>query len=443
LLGAIIIKLAHPLSTSAEINQAVLANPEIYLQAISLVLIALQVAATWWLGVAAYRVFGRWLPVLLLQAAPFANKIILKHGVHVKPEPMLVLALTLLVIAVLKATGDEKRLPRHALAMGSAIGFGVAVKVLFFPIGLLPLFLLKSWRNIFLYGLAAGVSFLFFIAPALPSLHIFIDWMAKVSVSSGAYGSGEGTFISSEYPRAFLKIFWSRPLFLWPFLAGLGAILWNRFGPRRETGPLWSVLQGVLLAQFAMLALVAKQPVAYYLIPALLLSGLTLAILVQLFADSEKKRLGVSIAALALAVSQGVTFYGQDKELRATQRMALSFDMTRFASCSKVYYDFASSPDYALYMGNIWSSRRFTKELEAKASKDAYFFNFYTGRPERWDQPVDLKKLVADSQCTIFRGAWENVITGQVAPRVPGIKYDGVCKTGEETIFTVGIGCAK
>jgi hypothetical protein len=117
--------------------------------------------------------------------------------------------------------------------------------------------------------------------------------------------------------------------------------------------------------------------------------------------------------------------------------------MSRFANCAKVYYDFASSPDYALYLGNIWSSRRFTKELEAKAPKDAYFFNFYTGRPEQWDRSVDLKKLAETSQCTVFRGAWENVILGQVGLLIPGVKYDGVCKTGEETILTLGIGCEK
>ena len=107
------------------------------------ILFALDAAAMLIVGWTVWRRFGSLVPALAAQGAPFATMLALRHGIDVKPEPLLLFAVMLLAAAMV----EEAVAPRRAslLALGAAAGFGIACKVTFAPLAMTVLILPATW----------------------------------------------------------------------------------------------------------------------------------------------------------------------------------------------------------------------------------------------------------------------------------------------------------
>ena len=154
-LGALVLWAAHLGAGANEITQAVLAAPETHLRLIGALFIGLNAAALLALGAAGYAVFGNLLPALILQTGPFLSMLVLKQGFQVKPEALLIFSTLMLGVVTVLALSPgvlQRRRLGLAAAFGVVVGFGVATKVTFAPLWLLPVFLLGSWRAVGVYG---------------------------------------------------------------------------------------------------------------------------------------------------------------------------------------------------------------------------------------------------------------------------------------------------
>ena len=80
LIGAIIIKGLHPFLSKNELTRLVLTEPEHYLQIIAHALITLNTIGLIALGFVTFSVFKDWIPVVLMQMAPFLSKLILTQN---------------------------------------------------------------------------------------------------------------------------------------------------------------------------------------------------------------------------------------------------------------------------------------------------------------------------------------------------------------------------
>lgn len=453
LLIAATIRALHPLSPTAAIVDAVMADPERYLVAAGNVIFVLVGLGLWVMGRAFHRLTGSLWPALLSQTAPFLSMIIPKFALHPKPEAMLVVAVCLMAAVAAEVTRSGQPGLRHAVWFGAVMGFGAACKLNFLPLGILPLVMLANIRLVLAYGVATAIAFLVFVAPALPNTPLFLDWIAKVALHSGAYGEGAATIIDvARYPRAIIKLFGSKLLFTIVLVLSLLALWRHRRLARAGDGnpSMARLLSAIVVAQLASVLLVAKQPAPHYTMPMVLLSGPALAVLWVLSRDllaGRRHRVGWAAITGLLAALQIPASWTQYRELAEWTRASMSFDMTRFDRCARVFYDTASAKSYAMERADRYVYGRYAEYLAARMPKDEYTWYIYdhvywSRALQRWSLPVELAAILSGYECVVFRGNAPYTLVPTINTLIPGFTFDDRCEVGEESVLTKNILCS-
>lgn len=451
---AAVIKALHPtLSTDATID-AVLHDAEGTLMAVTTVIYVLVGLSLWWMGRAVLGATGALIPAMLAQTAPMLSRIIPKFGLHPKPEPFLIIAVALLIAALMPLikTRDDGRWDRAAALAGIAMALGVACKVHFVVLGVVPLLLLDRRRFLIYVGVGAA-ALVVFVAPAIPSWDIWTGWISRMMLHSGAYGEGAATIVdTARYPRAVLKLFSSKLIFSATILAGL-VILAAYFRLRRrdlmQRDRFARLLLGMIIAQVLVVLSVAKQPAAHYLVPALMLTGPSLAALWSLSRPlAPHRHLHVWGGLLAvLLVLQMPQMAKQNAELRGWTREQMAIDLgASFPGCAKVYFDAASAQSYAFQRGDMNALARYSPKLAPLFPTDEYtwFTNDHTYWKNglmQWLRPETLEGILARHGCIVFRGNQYWTVAPRAEQISPGFRLDDRCDMGEETLFTKGVRC--
>jgi hypothetical protein len=445
---ALVLRLFYWGASAQAVVSAALSDPEAPLLAVTTALYPLVGLALVGLGLAFWRVTGRLEAGLLAQTAPFLSMIIPKFGLHPKPEPFLIMAAAWVVAAALPLLRDGDLRDRRAVWLGGAIGFAIACKLQALTLGLVPLFLLDR-RRFLLLALAVPSAFLLFTVPAWPSADLWLDWVGRMVLHSGAYGSGAATVIEpGRYPRAVLALFGSKLIFTLVFVASLAALA-VALRRRRFDRPS-RLLAGIVCAQALTVLIVAKQSAAHYMVPALMLTGPALGILFVLSAQAARPlwhRRGWALAAVALIAVTVPAVRGQTLELARWTREAQSLDMSRFAACARIDYDSSSSLPYALLRGDLNALGRYSPLLAARMPPDTYawFINDHTWWRRgfmHWTRRLDIAATLAPYPCLVFRGNQPQNAIPRAFQEIPGFRLDDRCEVGEETVFTMGITCA-
>jgi hypothetical protein len=451
---ALVLRLMHPSLPAAGVVEAVLDQPEAHLVMVTTVMFPLVGLGLFWLGRVFLTATGNLMPALLAQSAPFLSMIIPKFGLHPKPEAFLIIAVAPLMAAALHAARAERLEDRHAIWLGMAIGFGIACKIHFVAMGLVPLFLLDRRRLFLVLPLATAAGFFLFVSPALPSWQIFVDWWGRVAVSSGAYGTGAATVIDpTRYPRAFFNLFASKLIFTAVFLAGWAALAGYVRLRRRgliAADPFARLLAGILLAQLATVVLVAKQSAAHYMVPAVMMTGPAMAVLwvvtARMFPERGHARGWLAVAVLLVVVQVPAT-WKQNAELARWSKATMGFDMTPFAACAKIDFDASSSLPYALQRGDMNAQARYSPKLATRMPADQYTWftndhSYWKRGFMQWNQPRDFGQVLAAYPCAVFRGTQAWTARSEAQRLAPGFVFDDHCFAGEDDFLTKGIKCS-
>ncbi|MGE5504415.1 MAG: hypothetical protein ACM31L_08320 [Actinomycetota bacterium] len=452
-LVALVVRLMHPGLSPAAVVEAVIADPERPLVMVTTVLYPMIGLGLWWMGRAVLGATGRIAPALLAQSAPFLSMIVPKYALHPKPEALLVIAACWVVVAALSAATAPRLEDRHAKWLGVAVGFGIACKLQFAAMGLVPLFLLDRRRLLVILPMATVAGFVFFVAPALPSWDLFLDWWGKVLTHSGAYGSGDATVVEGAALKNRLAgLFGAKPLTT--AVMGLSMLgLAGYFRLRRrgliEPQPMARLLAGMVLAQLATILITAKQPAAHYLLPALMLTGPSLAALWVLSArvfPARPHRIAWAVIAVVLLAAQGHATWKQNAELAEWSRGAQALDEGRFAACAKVDYDQASSVTYAMERGNMDAGGTYGERLAPHWPKDRY--TWFTNEHSFWHKgfwqagrQLDPAAELAKYPCLLFRGTTLWTLYPELERLAPQVGPLERCMYGEEYVLTKGASC--
>jgi hypothetical protein len=293
-----------------------------------------------------------------------------------------------------------------------------------------------------------------FIAPAIPSWEIWLDWMKRMILGSGAYGEGPQTVINTQrYPRAVLKLFSSKLIFSAAILASVAMLViyfrLRRRGLMAQDRAARLVL-GIVIAQVLVVLSVAKQPAAHYMIPALLLTGPALAALWSLSRPLMGGRAHLRLWGGALAVlvaMQAPQMVKQNAELKGWTREQMAIDLgARYPGCAKVHFDAASAQSYAFQRGDMNALARYSPKLAPLFPTDEYtwFTNDHTYWKHglmQWNRPVALADVLSRHGCAVFRGNQPWTVHARAEEQIPGFTFDDRCETGEETLFTKGVRC--
>jgi hypothetical protein len=457
LIGALALKLAYPLSSGAEIAARAFDDPEAHLRLISNVLLGVNALALLVAGLVARACVGNLALALFLQAGPFLSMVILKNAYHVKPESLLIAIALMLAVLVLAAgrdwSRDGGRAPYRALAFGVVAGLGVATKLTAAPVFLLPLFLLGGLRRIALYAVSAAATFALFTLPTWPNFAKVSDYILLTLARSGAYGSGAQFVIDlSRYPRDVIDVA-SRPVVHLQLLFGAAALAVAAWRKRRGlASPAFELraLAGLALAILAQVLAVAKQPTANYMVPAYMLLPLAAILFYRFVAglglgDARlRRRAGAATALLLAAVvaAQPFAVRRQYAELVQKRAEARRVDNGLFAACARIYFFPASSPSFALFLGDWWTGARAGAEVARRVGPNEYWFeqNIMDLRDARGSR--DLGRIAAENPCVFLRGGHPGPIGEFLARHLPDARFERTCSTGEETVFTWGVDCA-
>ncbi|MGB0670494.1 MAG: hypothetical protein ACPGNT_03270 [Rhodospirillales bacterium] len=439
--------------------EAVLADPEDALRLLSNGAVALVGGSLFLAMLAAWLWVRRLSAVILMGIAPLVSMVALKMLWHVKPEPVVFAAALLACLPLLRSFRHPGTLERAstAVVLGLLGAVMVTAKWSALPLLVIPFLCLRGWRPKLWFVVSGMLGGGLLLAPAWGELDWVFGYLWSLIIHADAHGGGAETVADwAAYPGTVIKIL-RRPILLLPVVLGLLFACWGTL--RRVRGG--EVDRTAIRLAFAggsglliMALAVAKQPVAYYLVPAFVFSVFTLVAVCRVVAsfgwggDGLRRTVGafLVLALLGLAGAQVGAANRQAEEYSRHRDEALLVEDGRFAACRRLFLYGASSPDFALLLGSYLTGNHFADRVAERIGPDRYWADDYypfdedKGRDARG--PVALAEVLAAKPCLVISGfAWRDGWRTVVQPALAGREPTATCSWPMQRAVTYGIDC--
>jgi hypothetical protein len=188
-----------------------LANADLYLRVLNLVLTLIVSAFMFYAGKAAYRITKNMSYSILLQFTPLFTSIIFGNIGRVTPENLIPIPVMVLSLLLLKIFYEEEETENSRQAIGFALtgAFGLSIKLTILPILVIPFIVLHKWKNRIVYVIAATLSFFAMALPMTLQFKIFFGWVKDLFMHSGNYGKGDSNIINWETVIPNFKYLWT------------------------------------------------------------------------------------------------------------------------------------------------------------------------------------------------------------------------------------------
>ncbi|QGY43241.1 hypothetical protein GM418_06085 [Maribellus comscasis] len=411
-IGAVSIAVKHWFSNSSDekIVTHVLKEPLLFMDAIQHVLVVMNFLILLFLGFFVLKKTNSVWTALLFQITGFLSANTLDHiWTKVEPEPVLFFITCIYVITILYFYFSEnKNKFQYVIVFSLIIGAGLATKATFLPLIALPLIIIPSTKRKLIFIAGVIISFVLFTIPAIPEYKHMYYWFRDLTNHTGKYGQGEKGFIDiSTYLPNMLELLKNNPVF--GIVTGLGILtvalcFFLKVHKKNERANTWDlkILAGLIAANIMGVLVVSKHYIVHpdhYLIPELLLTGITIFFILRILLKSHKIVLPAIVIGLAvfLAFTQPQKLkyadYGYkitNEELDSTELM-LERD---YAEYTKIYYYPNSLNKYsALKFGDVYSKNRLLPYLK-NLYPNTYLYNHNHGMFQNWNAKVSLENIV-------------------------------------------------
>lgn len=427
ILGAATLKISHALDFSEKdsLEFAVLKNPEFYLTIINTVLVTLNTLLLFIIGLTAFILSKNiWLS-LLLQLSPFlSNNIIIDGLPRISPEPLLFFTGSLFLLILLKMIFSKslsKSAHRYMITLALVSGFGMATKLTFVPLLIIPLVVLPELRNKIWFLFLTGLSFVFWTWPIISQYEVLLNWYYNIITHNGFYGNGVPQILYlPNYFNNIINLCLLNPLLFLVWFFSAGFIL--RFGcfsagvDKAARKVVWQdtsfrTLAAVATAQMFAVLIVAKHPAGWYLAPVFSLSGFMLFLTflylqkINYFNNFNLKK-GVFFIVIILLFSCAWRIV----EIRNLFMHKLQIRQESLAVYQKVESDYkdylkiyclfdpscgpSSSPVSALAFGDFFVNEGRYSEHLRKIYGNSYFYNALDKTFYIWAEEFSIEKII-------------------------------------------------
>lgn len=435
ILGSAVLKIAHALDLSAKdsLSFAVLRNPEFYLTVINGVLISLNAILLFMIGRVTFNLTRSVGLGLLLQFSPFFSGIPLRWGLpQVSCEPLLMSVSLLLVLILIKMVFSEnlsKSAHRYMLALAFVSGFGIATKVTFLPLLIIPFLALPDLRNRIWFLLLTGLSAIIWTWPITSQYERIFQRLGLILTHTGNYGHGSSGII--DFPslqNVFLNIlsgFMDDPLLpLIFFFAVCVLLIYLGFSKARKTA--WQdtsfrILVALIAAQLFTLLIVVKQNCERYALPVLCLSGFLLFLIFiglqrrNYFSRFDNKKITAVIVVFLILcgawrlVDMKNLFNDYMQVKQESSAMSRKVE-NGYKDYLKIVYYMTPSSVAALSHGNYYTSHKYLSisEMETrlfskgiysetlqKIYGETYFYNPWNGEFYTWTKGFLIEDMIS------------------------------------------------
>lgn len=347
---------------------------------------------------------------LLIQISTFLSIYILDTiWGKLSPEPLLFFMTGLYVSLVFWFYHDEnKRHWKYVILFALVTGAGLATKATFLPLFILPLFIIPSVKRKLFYLLGIILAFVVFTIPAIPEYDRMFFWFRDMIGHSGIYGSGEkGVIDTKTYVPNILSILSFFPGFTFILVTGiltLGAVFFS--AKRRIVAEELKYLAGLLATFVVGILLVAKHYGGnHYLMPVLLLSGLTIFVLLKiaekLFDSKAIKTYLPPVAVSVFAVfilwnhpGQMIISNKQYKEASVEIDSANLWVSQNYGHYTPVnFYIYSINKFTGLKFGNDFAKGKLLSYLKKMYPK-TYFYELSSNSYFNWNLKTSLSDIV-------------------------------------------------
>lgn len=448
LIGAVTIRLAHyfynPFGDTFHADIA--KRPEFFLHVINKVLVLLNFLLFFLLGAVAFHLTKDFGAALILQLTPFiAESAMIAALSRVNPEPLLMIATSFLILVLLYALRSERISTFKFILMGFIVGFGIAAKITFIPLAIIPLFFFDKIKNKLVYILSSVIGFVFFTLPIITQYNKFFGWIFRLITREGRYGTGkEEIFSLATCFKNTKKILNENTLFAFLLVLSLVILLIGVLIPALRKLSLknkhFRLIAGVTAAQIVAIIMVSKNPGQHYLVPAFSLMGFSLYLFYFYILDvvqgfEIKKHFAtvpIYICIIAMVFIQNPSAHITQEiktrdEINRKSALIYSAIEIHYKDWAKVFYYGSSLPEYALKFGNDLALNRFADVLNS-LYKDVYFYDFIEQDffTFSYNERVPFRKLQTQYEDRIvFQGLGSLEIPGVKMKSLPG-KYNGL-----------------
>ena len=414
--SAVMLKATHFFRFSGlDLQTDVLTHSEYYIEILRKGLIFINACAILILGLFAVSLLKNSWAGLVLQLAPFLSVTLMEECfTKIAPEQLLFTTVAILIILLLKFyTSSSPGKLKFSLLFGLLAGFGLATKMTYLPLLIIPFVVLQGQKNKWVYVASILPSFILFTLPAVKGYPQMAYWFLNLGTHTGTYGQGaSGILDPATYIRSILEIAGNNVAMLLVMFLSISVLLTAIFISGRLKSALankeFSMLLALLSAQVGSVLMVAKHyHNNHYLFPALSLTAFVLVFIILLinkYVPVQKldkfRRLSFPVlAAVILGVSllnipyMALAFQGYRLSNQSTDETFARLDHD-YKGYTKVYYYPASFNEYSsLRWGNVYS-RQYSTEKLMKLYPDALFYNAWDKSFQWWETNIPIREFV-------------------------------------------------
>jgi hypothetical protein len=411
--GAVVLRVFHLFdrNNTGNLRNAVLNDPERHLFVLNYASLALNCLFLCFTGLIALKATGKLWLAILLQTAPFFSAVALYNGLtRVSQESMLLLsAMMMLTIVVWQFLPGLNRASRKNILLFALItGFGMASKIIFFPLVILPLILISGIRNRLLYIVSSICAFVLFTFPIWAQYGRMLKWFAGMLVHTGHYGNGAtGLIDKSAYLNNLMNLVSSDIVFSIIIMVSILFLLVIFSIPGQRRNYLASfevkVLFATTIVEITGLMLVAKMPSNHYMLAYGSLLVLNVFSMISILWTSKNNLItryllpAIVLVILIVIPLEGIKAKNQlyspmaNKEYETTVHLlATKYD----DSYAKLFCLPSSSLVPSLFFGNIYARQEYRLDL-IKKYPNAFFFDAQNHKLWTWDKTIDFNTLIS------------------------------------------------
>ncbi len=422
--GAFVIKILYTINGEKnDIVTDVLSRPEYYLGSINFVFILMTGLSLFILGLASFKKLKNIYCAVLLQFTPFYPSTVYNHYSDVSSESLFIFAILLFIAVMICMSGSKdisgKTALWYAIAFGIICGFGLACKIIFFPLMIIPVILIKRFSYNAVFLAVSVISFLIFVFPALTpeNAQKYADWILGIATHSGKYGTGQEsviettTFTSNLINNITEDISFNIAYLSVAIIFLLG--FFRRYAKVIRENKYHNLLTGIFISMTVQIVIVIKQYDPRYMIPAYLLSvtGLLTAgvIAKEIFPVNFRKRWIIYLSVIIILFS-GFHFAELLKEYsiyshkRAETEKLNDFLNERDKQQLLIKSNIMNNKEYCLYFGTNWSGtpRDRYRSLLKNIYPDFFYYDRYV-RDFFLTDKKQLKSELAESNKFIYQ----------------------------------------
>lgn len=435
----------------------VLSNPEIYLQAVSYIFLIINALLVFAIGLTCYRRLKQFWLALLLQAAPFFSSYIPMNSlVKVAPETLLLTVVLLLLWLLVFMLGPEsfswRRWLWYTIGCATIVGLGIATKMNFIPMVVLPLCVIRTVRLKSLYLAGVAGFFFLFTLPIRSRYAELFEWLTSIFKHTGIHGAGtEQIIVWSVYWSNLKTLIDGFPyIFAVILLFCLIVIVNILVQPRRRDyvqTMAFRIGVAATITQLFAFVFIAKHMIQYYFLPFVPLTAIIVCCALIQLRDWHQRQTATTVCLGILFVffagRSVLLTYSETKDAIAIEKNTKIEILTlrslleeRYSDYTVFHYFRSSSPEFALSLGNDFVGQSYNWEFTQRYP-DYYTYDISSNHFLNWDTVIDMNTFLQANPKVILTGSpFETAYVNEPQYR-PNLTLTDVFHGTTETFYIV------